>query len=105
MLGFYFCNCHFLVVEVKVWKFPRNDAPDVYDELASTIKLNELENGQKFVVDGATVTVVYTPGHTTDHVVLTLKEDNSLFSGDCILGNLFRTQPNSIKKYLTANHF
>lgn len=46
-------------------------------------------DGQEFSVEGATVKVIHTPGHTTDHVVLTLKENNSLFSGDCILGKYY----------------
>jgi len=72
--------------ECKVWKYPRVDAPDNYDEIPKSVELLKLTNGQEFTVDGASVKVVYTPGHTTDHVVLLLKEDESLFSGDCILG-------------------
>lgn len=74
--------------ECKVWKYPRVDAPDTYDEIPKSVELHKLTNGQEFAVDGASVKVIYTPGHTTDHVVLLLKDDASLFSGDCILGTL-----------------
>lgn len=72
----------------KVWKYPRVDAPDTYDEIPKSVELHKLTDGQEFTVDGASVKVIYTPGHTTDHVVLQLKEDESLFSGDCILGEI-----------------
>ncbi|KRT78544.1 hypothetical protein AMK59_7817, partial [Oryctes borbonicus] len=67
----------------QVWKYPREDQKD---DLPSNAKFEFLKDGQEFSVEGATVRVVHTPGHTTDHVVLQLLEENAIFSGDCILG-------------------
>ncbi|XP_073995258.1 endoribonuclease LACTB2 [Rhodnius prolixus] len=67
-----------------VWKFRRTDErnPSFVDD----VPIKYLKNGQEIQVDGATLKVIHTPGHTTDHIVLLLKEDNAIFTGDCILG-------------------
>lgn len=46
----------------------------------------DIEDGQTFAVDGATLTAVHTPGHTTDHMAFVLREENVLFTGDNVLG-------------------
>lgn len=72
------------VKNAEIWKFPRSDEKESYD-----FPVKELTEAQEFPLDGkdgGCLRVVYTPGHTTDHVCLTLSTDNSLFSGDCILG-------------------
>lgn len=46
----------------------------------------DIADGQVFPAEGATLTAVHTPGHTTDHVVLVLAEEDAMFTGDNVLG-------------------
>ncbi|CAK1603472.1 unnamed protein product [Parnassius mnemosyne] len=68
----------------NIWKHKRSE-DDSKDE-PSSFPLSWLCDGQEIKVEGATIKIHHTPGHTTDHIVLTLLEDNVIFSGDCILG-------------------
>lgn len=68
--------------DCKLWKFPRTDEVEDYGNL----KINEIKNNQEFAVEGLKLKAIHTPGHTTDHIILQIEEDKSVFSGDCILG-------------------
>ena len=71
-------------------------APDLvrmYPHLKDHIYKNDPEpgqqdiyDGQEFCVEGATVVALHSPGHSEDHMCFILKEENSMFTGDNILG-------------------
>ena len=46
----------------------------------------EIESGHKFYGDGWTIEAIHTPGHTSNHMCYALPEENTLFSGDHIMG-------------------
>ncbi|XP_052765548.1 endoribonuclease LACTB2-like isoform X1 [Mya arenaria] len=68
---------------VKVSKFKRLSSPD---EDISPASYSFIEDNHIFKTDGATLRAILTPGHTEEHMVLHLEEENAVFAGDCILG-------------------
>ena len=46
----------------------------------------EIRNGHIIEGDGWTIEAIHTPGHTSNHLCYALKEENTLFSGDHIMG-------------------
>ncbi|EFW99862.1 metallo-beta-lactamase superfamily protein [Grosmannia clavigera kw1407] len=47
----------------------------------------DIADNQQFCVEGATLRAVHTPGHTTDHMVFVLAEEDAVLAGDNVLGH------------------
>jgi glyoxylase-like metal-dependent hydrolase (beta-lactamase superfamily II) len=75
--------------------------PAVYKRESEDPIYTEIRDGQIFQVEGATLTAVATPGHTSDHTSFYSKEESALFSGDCILGQ-GSTVFESLKDYMES---
>ncbi|KAH7395689.1 metallo-beta-lactamase domain-containing protein [Cadophora sp. MPI-SDFR-AT-0126] len=47
----------------------------------------DINDGQLFQVEGASLKAVFSPGHTQDHMALVLEEEDAMFTGDNVLGH------------------
>ncbi|KAL2751929.1 hypothetical protein ACRALDRAFT_1066379 [Sodiomyces alcalophilus JCM 7366] len=58
----------------------------VYKNQAGEDGQRDIVDGQAFTVQGASLTAFHTPGHTDDHMVFVLAEEDAMFTADNVLG-------------------
>ena len=75
-------------------------APLMMMNAASTSSIFDIEDGQEFQTEGATIKAYFTPGHSDDHLIFYEKNEEAVFTGDCILGygsSVFASFPDFMK--------
>ena len=60
--------------------------PHAKFDRACPAAITPIDDGSRLRTDGATLRAVHTPGHAEDHLCFVLEEEQSLFSGDNVLG-------------------
>lgn len=70
-----------LCPQAQAFKFHRSK-----DEFPTGISVADIEDGKVFSTGDTSLKCVYTPGHADDHLVFYLREENSMFSADNVLG-------------------
>ncbi|GES78161.1 endoribonuclease LACTB2 [Rhizophagus clarus] len=61
----------------------------------------QVEDNQIFRTDGATIRSIFTPGHSEDHVAFYLEEENAIFTGDTVLGQVIEKGTEKLDEYIT----
>ncbi|KNC54375.1 uncharacterized protein AMSG_12320 [Thecamonas trahens ATCC 50062] len=83
----------------RVYKLPHADDSSWTPE---GVAVHPLADGDEFAVDGATLRVVATPGHTPDSISLVLDEEGAVLTGDTVLGSGSTTVFTDLSGYMVS---
>lgn len=73
-----------LPIKVSKCRLPLDT--DEHKEVDQAWDYNFVQDDHVFETEGATLKAIFTPGHAKDHLCFYLPEEDSLFSGDNVLG-------------------